>query len=133
MSVGLLIITHGQLGPALLKSATDILGCCPLAAKALEAPSDCNPDSILEQARAAAESLDSGDGVLVLTDLYGSTPSNISCRLQQFHKTNIIAGINLPMLVRVLNYPALQLDELTHKAISGGRDGVMLCKTRIDR
>ena len=133
MSVGLLLITHGQLGPALLKSATEILGCCPLAAKTLDAPSDCNPDTILEQALTAAKTLDSGDGVLVLTDLFGSTPSNISCRLQKFHKTNIVAGVNLPMLVRVLNYPFLHLDELTHKAISGGRDGVMLCKTRIDR
>lgn len=132
MSVGLLIITHGQLGPALLKSATDILGCCPLDARTLEAPGNCNPDTILEQARAAIDTLDSGEGVLVLTDLFGSTPSNIACRLQQSHKANIIAGINLPMLVRVLNYPSLHLDELTHKAISGGRDGVMLCKTRID-
>lgn len=132
MSVGLLIITHGPLGPALLKSATDILGCCPLAAKTLEAASDCNPDTILEQARAAIATLDSGDGVLVLTDLFGSTPSNIACRLQKSCKSNVIAGINLPMLVRVLNYPSLHLDELTHKAISGGRDGVILCKTRID-
>lgn len=133
MSVGLLLITHGQLGPALLKSATEILGCCPLPAKTLEAPSDCNPETIFEQALAAAKDLDEGDGILVLTDLFGSTPSNISCRLQQFHKANIIAGLNLPMLVRVLNYPSLHIDELTHKAISGGRDGVMLCKTRIDR
>jgi PTS system ascorbate-specific IIA component len=133
MSVGLLLITHGQLGPALLKSATEILGCCPLPAKTLEAPSDCNPETIFEQALVAAKDLDEGDGILVLTDLFGSTPSNISCRLQQFHKANIIAGLNLPMLVRVLNYPSLHIDELTHKAISGGRDGVMLCKTRIDR
>ena len=133
MSVGLLIVTHGQVGPALLQSATEVLGCCPLMARTLEAHNDCNPDDILDQALAAAASLDTGDGLLVLTDLFGSTPSNIACRLQQFHQASVIAGINLPMLVRVLNYPSLHLDELTHKAISGGRDGVLLCKTRIDR
>ncbi len=133
MTVGLLIITHGQIGPALLQSATEVLGCCPLASRTLEAHNDCNPDDILQQALDAASTLDTGDGLLVLTDLFGSTPSNISCRLQQFHRASVIAGINLPMLVRVLNYPSLHLEELTHKAISGGRDGVLLCKTRIDR
>lgn len=133
MSVGLLIITHGPVGTALLQSATEVLGCCPLQARTLEAPNDCNPDEILQRAMAAADNLDNGDGVLVLTDLFGSTPSNISCRLQQFHQASVVAGVNLPMLVRILNYPSLHLEELTHKAISGGRDGVLLCKTRIDR
>ena len=132
MSVGLLIITHGPLGAALLNSASEVLGCCPIKVRTLEAPGNCDPDTVLEQAMEAANELDSGDGVLVLTDLFGSTPSNISCRLQQFHQVRVVAGINLPMLVRILNYPSLHLEELTHKAISGGRDGVLLCKTRID-
>ena len=65
----------------------------------------------------------------VLTDMYGSTPSNIACRLTGTH-TKVVAGINLPMLIRVLNYPRLTLTELAEKALSGGRDGIMYCVPR---
>ncbi len=132
MSVGVLLVTHGHVGEALLESAIEILGCCPLQTRTLQAPNDCNPDQILDRSLALAKELDQGEGLLVLTDLYGSTPSNIACRLQGFHEARVIAGVNLPMLVRILNYPSLHLEELTHKAISGGRDGVLLCKTRIE-
>ena len=72
------------------------------------------------------DQLDEGDGVLVLTDAYGSTPSNIACRLGARRQVAVVTGLNLPMLLRVLNYPALPLDELKEKAVSGGRDGVLL-------
>ena len=83
---------------------------------------------MLRDAKQAAEKLDSGDGVLVLTDMYGATPSNIACRLRKLHDVRVVAGLNLPMLIRVLNYPGLDLDELMHKALSGGRDGVLIFK-----
>jgi len=125
VSVGILLITHGLIGTTLLQSARDILGVCPLPASHLAVAQNCNPEHVLKEARAAAQNLDSGEGVLVLTDLYGSTPSNIACRLQQAGRMRVIAGLNLPMLIRVLNYPDLGLDELACKAVSGGRDGVL--------
>ncbi len=72
--------------------------------------------------------MNKSQGFLILTDLFGSTPSNIASRLQQFQesdKIRIVAGLNLPMLIRVMNYPHLALDELTQKAVSGGKDGVI--------
>jgi len=63
----------------------------------------------------------------VLTDLYGSTPYNIAAVLCQRDAVCILSGVNLPMLVRVLNYPGLALAELTEKALSGGHDGVFIC------
>lgn len=132
MSVGLMLVTHAGVGNALLRSAVEVLGCCPLAAETLDAPNGCDPDAVLDRALELGKTLDTGDGLLVLSDLFGSTPSNIACRLQQFHEARIIAGLNLPMLIRVLNYPSLHLDELAHKAQSGGRDGVLQCTTRID-
>lgn len=69
-----------------------------------------------------------GDGVLVLTDIYGSTPGNIANRLFDAHGVAVIAGINVPMLIRVLNYPDLSLEELVNKAVTGGHDGIILCK-----
>lgn len=127
MKVGILLITHGNVGAVLLQSAIEVLGVCPLQTTTLSAPVDCDPDWVLKEASEAANRLNTGDGVLVLTDLYGSTPSNIACRLHEQHSVRVVSGVNLPMLIRVLNYPGMDLDELTHKAVTGGRDGVLTC------
>lgn len=129
MSVGLLIVSHGKLGDYLLDTATQMLGVCPLATRTLPVSFDSDPDAVLEQAAGVVGGLDEGSGVLILTDMYGSTPSNIVNRLQGRCQVRIVAGVNLPMLIRVLNYPRLSLDELADKALSGGRDGVVLCKS----
>jgi PTS system ascorbate-specific IIA component len=72
--------------------------------------------------------LDAGDGVLVLTDMFGSTPSNIATRLRAPGALAVVAGVNLPMLVRVLNYASLDLQALVDKAASGGARGVLRCQ-----
>jgi PTS system ascorbate-specific IIA component len=127
VNVGILLITHDNIGALLLQTAIDILGICPLSTSALSAPPDCDTEAILEEARQLTQQLDNGDGVLVLTDLYGATPSNIACRLHRFHDVRVVSGVNLPMLIRVLNYPDLDLEGLRRKAVSGGRDGVLTC------
>lgn len=126
MSVGLLIVSHGKLGDYLLETAARMLGVCPLETATLPMSFDCDTDGMLARAAQMIAKLDSGHGVLILTDMYGSTPSNIVGRLQEQHSVRIISGVNLPMLIRVLNYPRLSLDELAAKALSGGRDGVVL-------
>jgi mannose PTS system EIIA component len=129
MAVGLLIITHNLIGEDLLSTARSMLGRLPLETAWLAVSQSGDPDDLLARARELHRKLDTGDGVLVLTDMYGSTPSNIATRLLQQPKTQVIAGLNLPMLVRVLNYPELRLHELVNKAISGGHDGIVLCET----
>ena len=128
MSVGLLIVSHGKLGDYLLETATQMLGVCPLATAVLPVSFDSDPDAVLQQAAQVVARLNGGNGVLILTDMYGSTPSNIVNRLRDRYPVQIVAGVNLPMLIRVLNYPRLDLDELANKALSGGRDGVVMCK-----
>jgi PTS system ascorbate-specific IIA component len=128
MSVGLLIITHNQIGEMLLQTATSMLGFCPLLAHTLPVTPKCNPDQLRDQARVLAQELDQGDGVLVLTDMFGSTPSNIATSLGQEGKIAVVSGINLPMLVRVMNYPHLSLERITTKAVSGGHDGILDCQ-----
>lgn len=128
MSVGLLIISHSDIGANLLNTATSMLGLCPLQTSTLAVSQSCAPENMLKKARRKCKALDQGDGVLVLTDIYGSTPSNIANRLRDQQQVQIVAGINLPMLIRVLNYPDLNLHELVTKALSGGHDGVMLCE-----
>ena len=130
MSVALLLITHGSIGEALLQSAIDVLGVCPLPAAFLSAPLGCDPLGILEKAQQLADQLDEGNGVLVLTDMFGATPGNIACRLRKQREIRVVTGVNLPMLIRILNYPRLSLNELKEKALTGGRDGVVVCKHR---
>jgi PTS system mannose-specific IIA component len=126
MNTGLLLITHGSLGQDMLDVATAILGGCPLEVKALAVHSNSDPDEVYEEASRACVELDHSEGVLVLTDLYGSTPSNIATRLIERHKVNVISGASIPMLLRVMNYPRLSLDELGEKAVSGAHDGVII-------
>ncbi|HEX2244401.1 MAG TPA: PTS fructose transporter subunit IIA [Gammaproteobacteria bacterium] len=128
MSVGLLIITHGRIGEQLLSTTTSVLGFCPLQTAYLEVSQKSDPDSVLRQALHLRDELDHGDGVLVLTDMYGSTPSNIATRLLDHPQVQVVAGINLPMLVRVLNYPGCNLHEMVNKALSGGHDGILFCE-----
>jgi PTS system mannose-specific IIA component len=126
MSVSLLIITHNNIGEALTDVATTMLGSCPMLVDVLRVNSNDDPEQLVDKARGMLEN--HPDGTLVLTDMYGSTPSNIACKLAKQQNVRIVGGVNLPMLVRVLNYPRLDLDELVQKAVSGGRDGVMTCQ-----
>ena len=124
MSVGLLIITHGDIGRSLLDTAVVVMGSCPLQTETLGIPMASDPDQQLQRAQQQLQQLEQGDGVLILTDLYGSTPSNIACKLCN-DKVTVVTGLNLPMLIRVLNYPNLKLQELADKAVGGGREGVI--------
>jgi PTS system ascorbate-specific IIA component len=124
MSVGVLIISHDGIGPALLGTATLMLNDCPLQTKLLTVSRNCDPDQLTEDAVEQIEALDTGEGVLVLTDLYGSTPCNIARKLTSQRHVHVVSGLNLSMLIRVFNYPQLTLEELSEKAVSGGKDGI---------
>lgn len=125
MSVGLLLITHTGVGRTLLDVAVTTMHGCPLQVRCLEVGTAADPDALRELGQEMIAELDRGAGVLILTDAYGSTPSNIACSLRRGRRTAVVAGLNLPMLLRILNYPTLSLAELEHKAVSGGRDGVL--------
>jgi PTS system ascorbate-specific IIA component len=105
-----------------------MLGQCFLQAMVIEVALDTPLEDIRQQTSAAIIKLDQGDGVLVLCDIFGSTPCNIVLPLHNQHKIRLVAGVNLPMLVRVLNYVDLTLNELARKAATGGRDGIILCE-----
>ena len=127
MSVGILIITHSNIGLSLYDAVTSVIGKCPLPTKLLPVSLDCEPEDLVLKAHKLISELDKGQGVLVLTDMYGSTPSNIACKLAN-GKVQVVAGIILPMLVRVMNYPNLDLPQLANKALSGGHEGVISCQ-----
>lgn len=125
--VGLLVITHNNVGGALFDAATSVLGSCPMPFEILPVSQNCDPDERFQKAQAYLKKLNQAgedNGVLVITDMYGSTPSNIATKLASDNVT-IITGVNLPMLVRIMNYPDLSLDKLANKAVSGGQTGVI--------
>ncbi|HUH89402.1 MAG TPA: PTS fructose IIA subunit family protein [Lysobacter sp.] len=127
MAVGILLITHEGIGSAVLAVAGRLLHPLPLRVEALEVPFDGDPDQLLPQASAALRRVDGGDGVLVLTDLYGATPSNLAAKVARLGTpVHRVSGLSLPMLLRVLNYAELGLDELPAVAAAGARNGVRL-------
>ena len=128
MSVGILLVTHGRLGQLLLNTVTEMMGTLPLPTAVLEVRRVQVPDVLLRQGSRLIEKLDQGGGVLILTDAFGSTPSNIAAHLGGTPRTQVVAGINLPMLVRIYNYPALDLAAMTQAAIEGGQRGVTMCR-----
>lgn len=125
MSVSILIVTHGNIGQATLDAAIEIIGSSPMAAKAINIDRNADYDSLVTKVNTAAKEINAGDGVLLLTDLYGSTPSNIASAIN-IKDSIVIAGLNLPMLIRVMNYYTLPLYEISDKAISGGKDGILV-------
>jgi PTS system ascorbate-specific IIA component len=125
--IGVLLITHGRLGSHFVETVTGMIGDLPRPTEALEVHRHDDPDERSNAAAAALARLDDGDGVLIITDAFGSTPSNIATRATGAHGTRVVAGINLSMLVRVYNYPHLALDDLAASAIEAGRAGVMAC------
>ena len=126
MSVGVLLITHEGIGTALVAVATRLLRQLPLKTEAFEVAFDADPEALLPQASAALRKVDDGQGVLVMTDLYGASPSNLAARLARIGTpVRRVSGVNLPMLLRVMNYAELALDELPAVAAAGARNGVI--------
>lgn len=125
MSVGILLITHSGIGGALLNVAHGTFGQLPLCVTHLSVSRDPEPELLIAKAAHLVRKVDSGQGVLVLTDMFGSTPSNIAQGLQrQGLSVRVITGLNVPMLFRILNYPHLPLGPLAKKAVDGGKDGI---------
>ena len=126
MAVGILLVTHPGIGPALIAVATRLLRQLPLKTEAFEISFDADPDTLLPAASAALRRVDDGQGVLVLTDLYGATPSNLAAQLARLGTpVRRVSALNLPMLLRVMNYAELDLEELPAVAAAGARNGVI--------
>ena len=126
MSIGVLLLAHGEVADAMLASARTVFGTLPLETRAVGLDPGESAELYGHRAAQAARVLDRGEGVLVLTDLYGATPANAYERLRHEGVTlRRVSGLSLPMLLRVYNYPELGLEELGRTAAAGGRNGVI--------
>ena len=123
--IGVLIVAHDTLGDSLVKAVTHVLGVRPPQFEVMAVAATDDPLLLMPSARAAVERLDTGDGVVVFSDIFGATPSNLAGKLVKPGHVELIAGVNLPMLVRAFTYRTRGMDTLVKKAISGGCEGVM--------
>ncbi len=123
--IGILILTHGTLGESLIHGASHVLNKRPQRLKQLGITAQDDPVLLLPQARTLVDELNDGSGVLILTDMYGGTPSNMASKLVAAGMVEAVAGVSLPMLIRVLTYRDRDLPTIVTKAISGGCEGVM--------
>jgi PTS system ascorbate-specific IIA component len=125
--IGVLIVTHGEIGTSLLTSASQILGAVQPQVATLSVWRHDDPDDLVLRARELLERIDGGEGVLVLTDIFGATPGNVVTRLLEDGHVEGVSGVSLPMLLRVLSGRRKQgnLAAAVQRAISGGAEGVV--------
>jgi PTS system mannose-specific IIA component len=128
--IGILIVAHGSLADSLVECATHVLGQHPRGLATLDFIGHADPDERQEALQArlaelAALNDKEGDGILVLTDVYGATPSNTLCRLLEPAHIEGVSGVNLPMLLKALNYrETLPLPLLVERIVEGGRNSI---------
>jgi PTS system mannose-specific IIA component len=126
--IGIFLITHGSLGESLVQCACHVLNKRPPQIAQLGVSGQDDPLDALPLARDMMNLVDTGEGVLLLTDIFGATPSNIALKLLQPGRVEGVSGVSLPMLLRALTYREKDMETLLAKAIAGGRDGVMLMR-----
>jgi PTS system mannose-specific IIA component len=127
--IGVLIVAHTPLASALAASASHVYACAPERAESqvriLDVLPDTDVSATVENARQLVAAIDTGSGVLVLVDVFGSTPGNVAARLAEAGRVAVIAGVNLPMLLRALCYREGNLADTVEKALAGGTQGVL--------
>jgi len=127
--VGILLIAHAPLASAMATAAAHVYACAPDRAseqlRSFDLLPDSDPAANLELARSLLADVDAGSGVLVLTDAFGASPGNVATQLAEPGRVAVIAGVNLPMLLRALCYRDGSLAETAEKALAGGAQGVM--------
>ena len=127
--IGILLVTHGEIGTALVTSAAQILGTSPKQVATLSVWRHDDPDDLVLRARELLETIDAGDGVLVLTDIFGATPGNVVSRLLQDGHVEGVSGLSLPMLLRVVTGRNGSLSGAVQRAMTGGAEGVVHMNT----
>ncbi len=122
--IGILLITHGTFGESLVQNVCHVLNKRPPLIAQLGVAAQDDPLDILPLARLLLGEVDGGEGVLVMTDIFGATPANLALKLLEPGRIEGVSGASLPMLLRALTYREKGMEVMMQKAISGARDGV---------
>ena len=122
--IGLVLITHARLAQELLNAAEFILGKVEQAAT-VTVDSSLEAEKLHERLGAAIAQVDSGEGVLVLTDMFGGSPNNISLTFLEEDQVEVVTGVNLPMLIKAATgRQEIPLAQLAHNVCEAGRDAI---------
>lgn len=123
--IGILLITHGSFGEALVQNVCHVLNKRPVQVNQLGVSAQDDPLDLLPLARQMLALVDDGEGALVLTDVFGATPANLALKLLEPGRVEGLTGVNLPMLLRALTYREKGMEIVLQRARDGGRDGVI--------
>ena len=123
--IGILLITHGTFGESLIQNVCHVLNKRPPLISQFGVAAQDDPLDILPMAKLLLNEVNGGEGVLILTDILGATPSNLALKLLVPGQIEGVAGVSLPMLLRALTYRKNGMETLLKKAVSGGHDGVI--------
>jgi PTS system mannose-specific IIA component len=129
--VGLLLMTHAPLGQAFITAVEHVFRGPTERFEAIDVTADQDLAEINALAKRAIARLDDGDGVLVITDIKGGTPSNCCNSLADAGHVEVIAGISLPMLLRAITYRRDTLDVVVEMALAGAQNGAVRVDNRI--
>ena len=124
MSTALFFITHEGIASNLLKTGESIVQKPNSNLSFIEVPMDSAIDKIVNNVENKIKQLTIDDGIFFITDIYGSTPGNIAQQLASKYKTHLITGVNLPMIIRLLNYRDEPAEDLLQKALEGAHQGI---------
>lgn len=124
--IGLILVAHGKYGAAILHAAESIMGpqndCVSIGVESAH-----DVEVAVQRLHDAAERLDKGEGVLVLTDMFGGNPTNLALRLPRGHKAEVVTGMNLPMLLKIFeNRSGIPLEQLAKLAGDAGKAGIVV-------
>jgi len=125
--IGILVVAHGDLGPQFIDTARLIGLSSEDALLALSIDPSFSPEILRDQVTQGIKKVDRGKGVLILTDLFGGTPTNISLTFLQEGKVEVVTGLNLPMMIKAINSRTdHDLASLARLASEAGKENIFL-------
>jgi PTS system ascorbate-specific IIA component len=135
--VGIVIVAHTPLASAMLGFAEHTFGVLPERVRAVDVPPHEDTKASFDRVVKAAYGVNSGNGVLILTDVMGATPANVASKLEALGPLSglnspvvVLAGLNLPMLMRCISHRGESLEDLAQKALAGGQNGILRLGTK---
>jgi len=135
--VGIVIVAHTPVASAMLGFAEHAFGVAPLRVRAVDVPPYEDIKVSFDRVLKAAYGVNTGLGVLILTDVMGATPANVASKLEALGPLSglnapviVLAGLNLPMLMRCISHRGESLEELAQKALQGGQNGILRLGTK---
>lgn len=130
--IGILIVSHCDLGRELLNAAEFIMGKID-GVDAMAITETTGTERLIKAIQDKADALDTGDGVIILTDMFGGTPSNLSLSFLKEGKIEVLTGVNLPMIISIIqNRSTHKLSTLAEKALEAGKSGISLASKLLE-